>query len=220
MILGAVFFVKKTCKTAYPRGTNATNLLTRVNKIDGIKNMQILTHGPEKRYAKALVELLSGASKKDVESVQAVSTALSQAGDVSAFLSDSSQSSDEKTKTLQALAKSVKATELVTNFLSVMGEKGRSAFVETTLQLGLAMLSESEGRIVAEVRSAEALTKGQKDALTKFVKDEYKDAKDIRLEEIVDPSIIAGVTLTVGSKQYDNSLKGALSSFSKNMSNK
>jgi F-type H+-transporting ATPase subunit delta len=194
--------------------------ITRVNKIDGIKNMQILTHGPEKRYAKALVELLTGSSKKDVESVKAVLAVLGEMAEIQAFLSDSSQSAEDKTMALQALASGVKATEMVSNFLMVMGDKGRSAYVETTLKLAISMLGAKDGQVVAEVRTAEALTKGQKEALTAFVKDGHKGATDILIEEVVDPSVIAGVTLTVGSKQYDNSLKGALSSFAQSMSNK
>ncbi len=194
--------------------------ITRVNKIDGIKNMQILTHGPEKRYAKALVELLTGASKKDVESVKAILVALSEMAEIQAFLSDSSQSMEDKTMALSALASGVKATEMVSNFLMVMGNKGRSAYVETTLKLAISMLGAKDGQVVAEVRTAEALTKGQKEALTAFVKEGHEGATDILIEEVVDPSVIAGVTLTVGSKQYDNSLKGALSSFAQSMSNK
>lgn len=192
----------------------------RVTKVNG-KNMQILTYGPEKRYAKALVELLSaGSSKKDIQSVEAVLHALANTDDVKAFLNDDSQSLSAKTQSLVALADAVKATDTVKNFLAVMGEKGRAAYVATTLKLTLSMLDGAEGKVVAEVRTAAELTKSQKDDITKFVKEAHKEASDIVIEEIVDPSVIAGVTLTVGSKQYDNSLRGALRSFSQSLSGK
>ena len=69
-------------------------------------------------------------------------------------------------------------------------------------------LEKLEARLdIATVVSAIPLTDKQRQSIKSALQEKYGE---LELEEVVDPSVIGGVSLTVGSKQFDSTVKGKL----------
>jgi F-type H+-transporting ATPase subunit delta len=62
--------------------------------------------------------------------------------------------------------------------------------------------------LTVTVKSAIDLTAAQLDAVKKAVTKKY--GKDVQMEQVVDPSILGGVQVLVGSRLIDGSIRGKL----------
>ena len=72
------------------------------------------------------------------------------------------------------------------------------------------LMAEKRGETTAEVTSAEPLTDEQVTALKAALKDSL--GKDVALDARVDPALIGGLIVKVGSRMIDSSLRTKLSS--------
>lgn len=99
---------------------------------------------------------------------------------------------------------------LVGNFLCVIASNRRLFLLPTIVDKYHHLAAQSRGEISAEVVSANALTAAQEKELKATLKGVA--GKDVRLHAVVDPSILGGLVVRLGSKQIDTSLATKLSS--------
>lgn len=174
--------------------------------------MPQLTQGPERRYAKALFELAEEGKvvakvKADMEVLQAT---LVESEELTAFLSNPVLPQSLKTEALAQLAKKAKMQPLSQNFLNFVGEQGRSALLGGMAAWLLDLADEAEGNVKARVTSAKKLTAAQIKDLEAFVKKKNKLAKKVTVEAVVDPAVLAGLKVRVGSEEFDATASGRL----------
>ncbi|MEH2071794.1 MAG: ATP synthase F1 subunit delta [Nostoc sp.] len=101
------------------------------------------------------------------------------------------------------------ANPYLRNFLLVLVDKRRIAFLEPILQQYLALLRQLNQTVLAEVTSAVPLTKAQQQAITEKVI-AITNARQVELETKVDGELIGGVIIKVGSQVIDASIRGQL----------
>ena len=70
------------------------------------------------------------------------------------------------------------------------------------------LLAGHRGEVTAEVSSAETLSDTQIDALKQALKETV--GRDVQLDTKVDPSLLGGLIVKVGSRMVDNSLRTKL----------
>lgn len=68
----------------------------------------------------------------------------------------------------------------------------------------------SRGVALATVTSARALTADAKDAVEQLIRREYSDVKSVLLREIIDPSVLAGMKVSLAGAQLDVTAKTKL----------
>ena len=95
------------------------------------------------------------------------------------------------------------------NFMMLLVDKRRIIFLEPIVEQYLNLLRKLNQTVLAEVTSAQELTDEQKGNIVDKVKN-IVEARDVELKTSVDPSLIGGVIIKVGSKVIDASLKGQL----------
>ncbi|MBC1238873.1 ATP synthase F1 subunit delta [Nostoc sp. 2RC] len=95
------------------------------------------------------------------------------------------------------------------NFLLVLVDKRRIAFLEPILQQYLALLRQLNQTVLAEVTSAVPLTEAQQQAIREKVI-AITNARQVELETKVDGELIGGVIIKVGSQVIDASIRGQL----------
>lgn len=95
------------------------------------------------------------------------------------------------------------------NFLMILVDKGRILFVEEIGKQYLVLLRELNQTVLAEVTSAIELTEEQKQTVCDRVKT-MTGARDVEIETALDPDLIGGVIIKVGSQVIDASLRGQL----------
>ncbi|MFN9174037.1 MAG: ATP synthase F1 subunit delta, partial [Synechocystis sp.] len=95
------------------------------------------------------------------------------------------------------------------NFLMLVVDKRRIIFLAAIAEQYLAALREFTNTVLAEVTSALKLTDAQKEQVTAKVK-QLTGAQSVELATKVDPEILGGIVIKVGSQVFDSSLRGQL----------
>jgi len=119
-------------------------------------------------------------------------------------------SADDQSNAIDAVLTKAKITGLVGNFIRVVAKNRRLFAMQDMLPAFRKLAAEHRGEVTADVTVAQKLTAQQ----TKELKAALKGVvgKDVAINATVDPSILGGMIVKVGSKQIDTSLKTRLSS--------
>lgn len=119
-------------------------------------------------------------------------------------------SADEQLKAVSAIAAKAKFHKLVANFLSVVARNRRLFAVPGMIKAFRRIAAEQRGEVAAEVLSAHALSAAQQEDLKAALKSVA--GKDVSINVAVDPSLLGGLVVKMGSRQIDTSLKTKLNS--------
>ncbi len=95
------------------------------------------------------------------------------------------------------------------NFLMLLVDRRRILLLEPICQQYLALLRELNQTVLAEVSSAVELTETQQQAVREKVM-AMTNAHQVELDSKIDPELIGGVIIKVGSQVIDASLRGQL----------
>ena len=101
------------------------------------------------------------------------------------------------------------ANPYLVNFMMLLVDKRRIVFLEPIVEQYLDLLRKLNETVLAEVTSATELNEEQQQNLVEKVK-AIANARDVELKTSVDPDLIGGVIIKVGSKVIDASLRGQL----------
>jgi F-type H+-transporting ATPase subunit delta len=101
------------------------------------------------------------------------------------------------------------ANPYLVNFMMLLVDKRRIVFLEPIMEQYLNLLRKLNQTVLAEVTSATELNDEQKNNVVEKVK-AIAEARDVELKTSVDPDLIGGVIIKVGSKVIDASLRGQL----------
>ncbi|MEW5729095.1 MAG: F0F1 ATP synthase subunit delta, partial [Pseudomonadota bacterium] len=111
-------------------------------------------------------------------------------------------------KAIAAVAEAAKFSTLTANFLGLAAKNRRLFVLEEVIDAYLGRLAARRGEISAQVASAVALTQAQLDSLTNTLKTAF--GGDVAVDVAVDPSLLGGLVVKVGSRMVDSSLKTKL----------
>jgi len=117
-------------------------------------------------------------------------------------------SRDAQARAMATLVEKAEFGTTVRNFVGVVAQHRRLFALTGIIKGFLAMLAARRGEVTAEVTAAQALTKGQMTAINEQLNRAIgsKVAVDVR----VDPAIIGGLVVKVGSRMVDGSLRTKL----------
>lgn len=101
------------------------------------------------------------------------------------------------------------ANPYLINFMMLLVDKRRIIFLESIVEQYLNLLRKLNKTVLAEVTSATELNEEQRNGIVEKVKG-ISNASDVELRSTIDPSLIGGVIIKVGSKVIDASLRGQL----------
>lgn len=168
--------------------------------------------GIAERYAGSLYELAE--QSKAVDQVEAdlgrFEALLSQNDDLTRLIRSPVFSAEEQFKAISAIADKAGITGLVGNFLRVVAQNRRLFAVPAMIEAFRAIAAEARGEVSAEVTSAHPLSAAQEKELKATLKG--VTGKDVAIEATVDPSLLGGLVVKIGSRQIDTSLRTKLNS--------
>jgi F-type H+-transporting ATPase subunit delta len=98
--------------------------------------------------------------------------------------------------------------ELLRNFLFVLADKGRAAQLEEIALEFERLVAEHEGVVHAELTTAVELSDDEADKLLGQI--EQASGRKVEATRSVDPDLIGGIVLQVGSHRLDASVRGRL----------
>ncbi|WP_416356370.1 F0F1 ATP synthase subunit delta [Aureimonas phyllosphaerae] len=168
--------------------------------------------GVAERYAQSLFELA-----RDDGSIDATESELLQYqqlvdenADFRRLVESPAFTSDDQLRAISAVVAETRPSPLVGNFLKVVAANRRLFALPSIVRGFRAMAAEHRGEVDAEVVSAHPLSDEQRrelrDALGRYT------SKTVTMRESVDPAILGGLVVRIGSRQIDTSLRTKLSS--------
>ena len=116
---------------------------------------------------------------------------------------------DEQLKALSAILDRAGITGLAANFLRVITTNRRLFAVRDMIRAFRTLAARHKGEVTAEVTVAEKLSDSNLDALKSALKS-VTGGKDINMDVKVEPAIIGGLIVKVGSRMVDSSLRTKL----------
>jgi len=169
--------------------------------------------GVSGRYATALFELAR--DEKSIDAVKAdldkFDAMLSESADLKRLVRSPVFAADAQLKALSVVLDKAGISGISANFLRVLTTNRRLFAVSDVIRAFGALVAKFKGEASADVTVAEPLSDKNLDAL----KDALKaiSGKDVTLNVKVDPSIIGGLVVKLGSRMVDSSLRTKLYSF-------
>ncbi|WAS04804.1 ATP synthase F1 subunit delta [Gloeomargaritales cyanobacterium VI4D9] len=161
-------------------------------------------------YAEALLDLAKGQNQLDQveQELAAIKQLLQTAPELAQVLQQPTISPERKKHVLrQVLTGQVQP--VVLNFLLLLVDRGRIVLLERIITSFQDMARNLRGTRLARVRSAVPLTPEQAQRLTERLT-QLSGARQMELEMTVDPSLLGGFTVQLGSQFLDTSLRSQL----------
>jgi len=162
------------------------------------------------RYATALFELADESKSLDTVSsdLARLRALVEGSADMARFVRSPVFSRDEQGKAIAAILERLGVSLLTKNFIGLLAQKRRLFALQGIVVAFDALVAARKGETSASVVSAKPLTAAQRAALQSALKSSIK--REIRMTESVDPSLLGGLVVKVGSRQIDSSLKSKL----------
>jgi len=168
--------------------------------------------GIAERYAGSLYELaVQSSTVAEVEAdLGRFEALLAESDDLNRMIKSPVFSAEEQFKAVAAIADKADITGLVGNFLRVVAQNRRLFAVPAMIKAFRAIAAEARGEVAADVTTAHPLTAAQEEELKAALKG--VTGKDVAIAAAVDPSLLGGLVVKIGSRQIDTSLRTKLNS--------
>jgi F-type H+-transporting ATPase subunit delta len=114
----------------------------------------------------------------------------------------------EAGKAFAALGPKLGLDPITINFLGVLAKNGRKNVLRTVIRAFRRLAAEHRGETTAEVVTARPLNDGQVEALKAQLR--ARAGRDVTIDAIVDPAILGGIVVKLGSQRIDASIRTKL----------
>jgi F-type H+-transporting ATPase subunit delta len=145
----------------------------------------------------------------------ALGKALNESADFRSLTTNPLVSRVDASKGVAAVAKAMKLDKLSTNFLGVLAQNRRLAELGSVIAAYESLASAHRGEATADVTSAHKLDAAQVTALKAQLK--KKIGRDVAVNLNIDPSILGGLIVKIGSQMIDSSIKTRLNTLANAM---
>ncbi|HVL78618.1 MAG TPA: F0F1 ATP synthase subunit delta [Sphingomicrobium sp.] len=162
------------------------------------------------RYASALFDLAR--DERQIESVgrslDALDSALADSRDFAELVSSPLIGRDDAGQAFAAVAGKLGLDPITSNFLGVLARNGRKSELRSIIRAFRRLAADHRGETTAEVVSAHPLKDDQVAALKQQLR--ARAGRDVAIEARVDPEILGGITVKLGSEMIDASIRTKL----------
>lgn len=177
-----------------------------------MENSGGITASLQGRYASALFDLareqnLVAAVEADLENLGA---ALGVSDDLAALIRNPRVSRDAAAKAIDGVAGLLGLSALTKNFLGVLAGNRRLGALPDVIRAFASISAAFRGEVSAEVTSAHPLTDDQLTALA--AKLQEREGRSVKLKASVNPDLLGGLVVRIGSQQIDSSIRTRLNS--------
>ena len=162
----------------------------------------------QRMYARALFEAAKEADRVDAVSsdLGALATAVDDVPELRSFLRNPQIEPDGKAAVLGQLT--ADADELVGNFVRLVAEKGRAGELREMARELETLVARAQNRLAVELTTSYELTDDEAKSITETI--EKAAGRTIEATRTVDPTLIGGIVLQIGSHRADGSVRGRL----------
>ena len=169
------------------------------------------------RYASALFELAAEeGSVSAVESdLETLGAALDESTDLRQVTTNPELSRKAQGMAIEGVAGLLGLSQLTQKFLAVLAQNRRLAALPGIIRAFQAIAAAQRGEVTAEVTSAHALSEEQLETLRQKLT--AREGRTVKLKPSVDPDLLGGLVVTIGSQRIDGSIRTRLNSLAQAM---
>ena len=162
------------------------------------------------RYASALFDLARDQRKIDAvgRSLDALASALVDSKEFGELVASPLVSRDEAGKAFAALAPGLGLDDITANFLGVLAKNGRKNELRNVIRAFNRLAAEHRGETTADIVTARPLSDDQVAALKSQLR--ARAGRDVNIDAQVDPAILGGIVVKLGSQRIDASIRTKL----------
>jgi F-type H+-transporting ATPase subunit delta len=162
------------------------------------------------RYATALFELARDERKLDAvgTGLDALRDALRDSDELRALIASPLVSREDALKAVGMVADALRLDPIAANFLGVLAQNRRLGQLPGVIRAFNLLAAAHRGETTAEVVSARPLDGGQVEAIRGNLK--ARLGRDVNVDVSVDPAILGGLVVKVGSQMIDGSIRTKL----------
>lgn len=182
-----------------------------------MENSGGITASLQGRYASALFDLASErgvvtAVENDLDKLR---QAILASDDLSGLIRNPQITRDALGKVMGGIVGVLGLSDLTGNFLGVLASNRRLSSLPEIIRAFNAIAAAQRGEVTAEVSSAHALTDEQVVALEAKLKE--REGRTVKIKTSVDPELLGGLVVTIGSKRIDSSIRTRLNTLANAM---
>ena len=162
----------------------------------------------QRMYARALFEAGQEADRVDAvaEDLAALAAAMDDVPALRAFLRNPQIDPAGKADVLAQLA--ADGDELIGNFVRLAAEKGRAGEISEFSKELDALVAQSQNRLSVELTTSYELSDDEAQSIVQTI--EKASGRTVEATRSVEPDLIGGIVLQVGSHRADGSVRGRL----------
>jgi F-type H+-transporting ATPase subunit delta len=162
----------------------------------------------QRMYARALFEAAQeeGALERAASELAALAGAVREVPQLEAFLRSPQVDPAEKAEVLAEIAEG--ADELVRNFVRLVAEKGRAGELPEIAAELQGLADRAQNRLAVELTTAHELSDEEARSIVEQI--ERASGRTVEATRSVDPSLLGGVVLRIGTFLADGSVRGRL----------
>jgi F-type H+-transporting ATPase subunit delta len=192
--------LKDNEESTFSTGREAVAVATNSSVIGGIAG----------RYAAALYELADENKALDAvaSDLSGLKALIAESADLAKLVQSPLIDRDDKAAAMNAVLEQAGVDDLTRRFIGVVARNNRLFALPGMIDAFLAELAERRGEVTAEVASARPLNETQLASITETLRSALGGR--VAIEPRVDPSLIGGLVVRVGSRMIDASLKSKL----------
>jgi F-type H+-transporting ATPase subunit delta len=163
------------------------------------------------RYASALFALARDERQIDAvgRSLDALGSALAESPELRQLVESPLIDRKEAASAFGGIAGHLKLDKITANFLAVLAGNGRKGQLLPVIRMFKRLAAEHRGETIAEVTTARPLKDDQVAALRQQLKSRA-GGTDVIIDARVDPAILGGITVKLGSQMIDASIRSKL----------
>jgi F-type H+-transporting ATPase subunit delta len=159
-------------------------------------------------YARSLFQAALEKGRLDtvVEEFGDFVAAVDEVPELRALLANPEIDRDDRTAALRDIL--ADADELVRNFVLLLSNKGRASQLDEIYRELDALVAAHQGRLNVELTTAFELADDEAETIVRKI--EQASGRTVEATRTVDPKLIGGIVLQVGSRRLDASVRGRL----------
>ena len=185
-----------------------------------MENSGGITASLQGRYASALFDLASEqgfvtAVESDLEKLGEALDPKTGNSDLAALIRNPKVSRDDTAKAMDAVGGVLGLSALTRNFIGVLAANRRLSALPDIVRSFAAIAAAQRGEVSAEVTSAHPLNDDQIAQLAAKLK--AREGKEVKVKASVDPEILGGLVVRIGSRQIDSSIRTRLNTLANAM---
>ncbi|ABV75472.1 F0F1 ATP synthase subunit delta [Rickettsia akari str. Hartford] len=170
-----------------------------------------------KNYAVALFNnaVVDNIQDKIFEEITAINRIITDNFDIREFLFSPIVNKNDKVNAVNSLAKNIKMSTIVQNFLLLLVKNSRTAILSNIVDTYNALLYESKNIKIVRVISANKLQPKEQEWIKSRIEKELNQKTEILFD--IDSTIIGGIVIKYDSMLQDYSIKGSLEKITKTL---